>query len=137
MSYQKEVNEAIQAGKNALYALEEAKRQLKKAQGWGVADMFGFDLFGGLMKQSKMNDAKTSIEKAKYALDCFDYELADVSKKLAINLDTNDLLGFADFIFDGLFVDLMMQSRINNALNQIEKAINQVQRIINDLERNY
>ena len=137
MTYRSEVQEAIIAGRKALNALQEAKELLRKAKGWGMADMFGMDLLGGLMKHSKMNDAKSALEKAKYELNCFDHELEDVSRRLAINLDTNDLLGFADFLFDGLFVDLMMQSRISNAMNQIDKAINQVESILNDLERNY
>ncbi len=137
MSYQREVQEAITAGNKALSALQEAKEMLRKAKGWGMADLFGMDLLGGWMKHSKMNEAKSAIERAKYELNCFDHELEDVSRRLAIHLDTNDLLGFADFLFDGLIVDLMMQSRIDKAMKQIDQAINQVARILNDLERNY
>ena len=137
MSYQNEVQEAIYAGKQALSALENAQDALNKANGWSFVDMLGMDFLGGFMKHSKMNQAKKYLQEAKRTLELFDRELADVSRQLEVNLDTADLLGFADYFFDGLFTDMLMQSRISKAQKKIDQAIIEVRRILTQLQQMY
>ena len=46
----KEIREAVISGEKALVSLKDAKRYLDSARNWGVVDIFGGDLFSGLMK---------------------------------------------------------------------------------------
>ena len=134
MDYEKERQEAIDAGYAAMDALEEARDYLSSARSWGIFDtFFKGGLISGLVKHSKMNDAQACIQRAKYALSRFNSELGDLSLS-GINIDTGDLLGFADLFFDGLLSDLMMQSRIKDAQYQIDEAISKIQRILDRLE---
>ena len=44
-------------------------------------------------------------------------------------------LSFADFFFDGIVADYLVQSKIGEARRQVNEAINQVERILVELRR--
>ena len=134
MDFEKERDEALEAGYAALSSLQEARDMLGSARGWGIYDTFfkgGF--ISGLIKHSKMNDAENCIMQARNDLTWFNDELHDLDL-MGINLNTGDLLGFADIFFDGFLADILMQSRIKDACDQVDSAIAKVQAIINQLE---
>ena len=119
---QKEIQEAIHAGENALRHLYSARDELRSAGNWGLLDMFGGNFLSGMMKHSKMDQARRSMENARNALASFRSELQDVHDP-ALNMDIDGFLTFADFFFDGFLVDLLVQSRISKAKQQVEDAI--------------
>ena len=134
MDYEKEVNEALYAGRNALSSLNEARSMLSSARGWGIYDtFFKGGWISGLIKHSKMRDAEDCIANARDSLINFNNELNDLNL-LGINLDTTDLLGFADIFFDGFLADILMQSRIREACEQVDCAIAKVESLISRLE---
>ena len=71
---------------------------------------------------------------AKWALKEFSKELADVDKRIDLNIDIGSFLTFADYLFDGLIADMMVQSRISEAKRQVARAIKQVEEIKEILE---
>ena len=135
MDFEKERDEALAAGRAALSSLQEAREMLSSARGWGIYDTFfkgGF--ISGLIKHSKMDNAEQCIEQARYDLMRFNTELHDLDL-MGINLNTGDLLGFADIFFDGFLSDILMQSRIKDACNELDDAIAKVSSLIARLER--
>ncbi len=137
LSLQREISEAIQAGNEALRCLENAKDYLDSAGNWGLLDIFGGGLLTTFVKHSKMNQANEQIQAARTALISFQRELHDVQQLGDLKVETGDLLGFADYFFDGLLADLLVQSRINNAKNQIDNAIQRVKYILAQLRGIY
>lgn len=134
MDFEKERDEALDAGYAALSSLKEARDMLGSARGWGIYDtFFKGGWISGLIKHSKMNDAENCITQARNNLTWFNDELHDLDL-IGINLNTGDLLGFADIFFDGFLADILMQSRIKDACDQVDSAIAKVQAIINQLE---
>lgn len=131
----KEIDEAIRAGKEALRCLESARSYLSSAGNWGLLDIFGGDFLTTFVKHSKMNHANEKIQEARAALIVFQRELGDVQELGDLKVETGDLLGFADYFFDGLIADLMVQSRISNARKQIDNAIRRVKYILGQLGR--
>lgn len=131
----KEVREAINAGERALYSLREAQNNLQSAKNWGIFDMFGGGFLADVMKHSKMNNASTYMENAKYDLQVFQRELRDVYINLDMKVDVSGFLSFADFFFDGIVADYLVQSRIGEARRQVDSAIYQVENILADLRR--
>ena len=129
---QREIEEAIQAADNALYHLQNARVYLNKASNWGIVDILGGGVITGLLKHSRMGDAEREIEEAKYALQQFSRELRDVSGYSSIHID--ELITFADFIFDGLLMDVIAQSKIADAKRQCDDAIRQVTGIRRELQ---
>lgn len=129
-----EIREAVDAGERALTSLRSAQRELNSAKTWGVFDMLGGSWFSTLAKHSKMQNAKRSMEQARYDLKSFSDELRDVDTACDLTLETNDFLNFADWFFDGFVVDWMIQERIVRAGREVSEAIRLTERITNELK---
>ncbi|WP_278908016.1 hypothetical protein [Faecalicoccus pleomorphus] len=133
--FNKEIQEAIQAANHALACLRQADAYLQSAKNWGLFDMLGGGALTTFFKHSKMDDARYEMERAKRALQGFRKELADVDQRLHLSLEIGDFLTFADYFFDGLIADWLVQSKIQDAKAQVENAIIQVRQIREDLVR--
>ena len=130
----KEIYEAIEAGERALNSLYAAQDKLKSARGWGMLDMFGGGFITDLMKHSKINDASRCMEDAKCHLKKFQKELKDVNLPLNIRMEVGGFLSFADFFFDGIVADYLVQSKIANAREQVDDAIIMVNNVLTTLK---
>ena len=130
---EKEKREAVDAGNRALQSLHEAQRNLESAKNWGLWDMIGGGFISTMAKQSKMNRARENMEQAKFDLRNFSRELNDVNMVCNLNIDTGDFLSFADYFFDGLVADWLVQDRIHNARQQVDEAIRRVEQILRQL----
>ena len=117
----KEVREAVQAGERALQSLYAAREQLNSAKNWGLFDIFGGGFFA-------------SLEEARYHLQIFQRELSDVCIPQELHINVNGFLSFADFFLDGLIADYLVQSRINDAREQVDDAIERVEMLLGDLK---
>lgn len=130
----KEINEAIIAGERALNSLYAAKEKLKSARGWGIFDLFGGGFLTDMIKHSQMRDASRYMEDAKYQLQIFQRELKDVNLSLNLRMEVGGFLSFADFFFDGLVADYLVQSKIADARAEVEEAIVRVTNVLNVLK---
>ncbi len=130
-----EIREAIAAGRKTLYYLENAQESLSKAKNWGTWDMLGGGFFAGMMKHSKLEDAQDAVEQARSEMRNFQRELKDVDRALEFQVDVQGFLLFADFFFDGIVADWLVQSKISEAAEQVEEAIVLVNELLEDLER--
>ncbi len=126
----REVREARAAGIRALNSLRKAEKHLDSARTWGIFDLLGGGLITSLVKHSKLDDARSDIEQARYDLEDFCEELQDVDLP---DVHIDELLTFADFFFDGFLADFMVQRRINEARDQLERASRQVEDILRQL----
>ena len=131
--YQQEINEAIQAGNQALRSLRQAKECLNSAGNWGIADLLGGGFISTFVKHSKMKNADELIQQARSDLRYFSRELMDVDNISDFHIETGDFLSFADYFFDGLIADWLVQSRINDAKRQVDNAIQNVEEILRRL----
>lgn len=135
-SQKKEVKEAITAGEMAIKGLKLALESLRKAQNWGTFDMVGGGLLATAVKHSKMNDAKALIHDVQYWLSKFNRELNDVQidQVSTMDLRLDGLTTFADYFFDNLITDWVVQSKINRSYDGCVDVLNQVSRIVNHLQ---
>ncbi len=58
---QRQINDAIRAGEQALASLQAANEELEQAAGYGRWDIFGGGMLPSLLKRSRMNDARNQI----------------------------------------------------------------------------
>ena len=130
----KEKNEAIRSGEEALSCLKEAYSELEGARTWGVIDMLGGSFLSSYIKRGRMNRAQESINRADRALQVFSKELNDVGNLADINVNTHDLLGLADLLYENFFVDYLMQGRIKTAKKQVGDAIQAVETALEQLD---
>lgn len=129
----KEINEAIAAGEQALNSLYAAQEKLDSAKGWSWVDLFGGGFLTDMIKHSKMEDASRCMEDTKYHLKVFQKELSDIHLSLDLRMEVGGFLSFADFFFDGLIADYLVQSKIEDARGQVAEAITMISDILREL----
>lgn len=123
----KELEEARRAGYAADDALSQVASSLESARNWGTWDMLGGGWIATAAKHSRIDEAKGELYHAQEALSRFQRELKDVQVGLHVPVVQMDgFTRFADYFFDGLFVDMAVQSQINESLRSIQHARGQV-----------
>ena len=128
---QRELVEAINAGRAVVQLLDEAHNSLQSASNWGVWDMLGGGLISTAVKHSKIDDAKNAVYRVQNAMHSFMRELKDVGSAInQVNIDIGSFATFADYFFDGLIADWVVQSRIKNSLNQVFSAQKSVHNVL-------
>ncbi|MBS6195330.1 MAG: hypothetical protein KH828_07095 [Clostridiales bacterium] len=132
-----EIRQAIAAGEVALSSLYRAQEQLQSARKWGIFDMLGGGMISDFIKHSRMSDASSSMEEARNHLMIFQRELQDVDVPAELRMEIGGFLSFADFFFDGLIADYMVQSKIADAREQVEDGIERVKNILEQLKNMY
>lgn len=130
----RELKEAIEAGKAVLAGLDGVVGFLKSARNWGTFDMLGGGLIATAVKHSKIDRARESVHHVQQLLRVFQRELADVDSRTDIDIDIGSFLTFADYFFDGLIVDWVVQSRIGQSLDSTIQAAERVHGIVQQLQ---
>ncbi|SFS69097.1 hypothetical protein [Paenibacillus sp. BC26] len=134
----KEIKEAVTAGKRVMASLEDASESLDKAENWGNWDLWGG---GGVIsthiKHSHVDDAKGYIHQANHQLLNFRDELDDLNRTINIVIDISGTLKMADYWFDGLIADWIVQGRIKDSQEQTLNALHNVRQVVKQLESEY
>lgn len=129
----KELREAINAGERASEALSRVKDSLEDAKGWGTWDMLGGGFFVNMAKHSAIDKANDHAHDFQRKLRSFMKELEDVDQFIDVNVNLTSFQVFADYFFDGFFVDWFVQSKINDSLDRVIDSNRGIRAIINDL----
>ncbi|TQR13767.1 hypothetical protein [Psychrobacillus soli] len=135
-SMQKEIEEALIAGKDALSALEQAKSELDSASALSTWDTFlGGGIFVTAMKHSSLNSSQDYIHLAQKALRRFETELMDVKNVVTgvIQVDRSNFMTFTDYFFDNIFTDWMIHSQINTSKDRLDETMHQVEDVLEKL----
>ena len=106
-----QVNQALNLTNQLIGELDQAERQLSSARNWGFLDVLGGGVIVDLIKHSKLNNAKISMDRVNYLLQ----ELKRVLGGIAT---------FADFFFDSGIVDVYMTAKIMSSLNEVRNLKN-------------
>lgn len=131
---EKELLEAREAAGYVLSSLGKVLNSLDSAAGWGIWDMLGGGLISTAIKHSKIDDARDAIADVQYNLRRLQRELKDVQMDTGLEINIDGCLTFADYFFDGIIVDWMVQSNINEALNRAREVNERVKRLKDRLE---
>jgi DNA repair exonuclease SbcCD ATPase subunit len=137
-SQERELYEAIQAGKAALQGIQQVREALQSAASWGVWDMLGGGLLATAAKHQRIDDSRQAAYLAQDLLGRFQRELADVP---GASGDYIAQIGafetFADYFFDGLIVDWVVQSKIDRSLEAAVSVYERVGEILSGLSARY
>jgi DNA repair exonuclease SbcCD ATPase subunit len=129
----RETREALEAGRKVQAALERVLRSLESAHGWGVWDMIGGGLLATAAKHSNLDKARDEVHEVQSLMRRFQRELADIGSFTG-DVNIGGFERFADYFFDGLFVDWMVQSKINASLDRTREQLARVKSLIGSLE---
>lgn len=132
---QQEIVEARAAGQETLQAITDIEKELSGAESWGMLDMFGGGLMTSVIKHSHLDNTQRKIDHLQDLLSRFHTELSDIRVTADIQVQTTDFLRFADYFFDNLFIDWMVQDQINATQRQIAQLEQEVSDIDQDLEQ--
>lgn len=127
----KELKEADSAGYNLLDALNKVIDSLKSAADWGTFDILGGGMLSTAIKHNHIDKAKECSYEVKDRIRKFQRELKDVDREFNLDINIGSFASFADFFFDGFFIDWYVQSSIKDALNNAEKLKRNVYIILN------
>lgn len=138
---QRELREAIGAGEMAWNMVMEVLDSLDSAEGWSTFDMLGGGLIADLAKHEKLDEAQWKIEQLQIQLRRFRTELADVTIYADVQVNLDGFTRFADYFFDGLFVDWTVRDRIHRSQEQvwqtkvrIESVLDRLRGMVNSVE---
>ncbi|ORX85173.1 hypothetical protein BCR32DRAFT_276468 [Anaeromyces robustus] len=127
-----EIKEALEVANKALGHLYKGKKYLSKASKWGMVDIAGGGFISTMVKQGNMTEARNELNRAKDELAKLKNELEDIEEMNT--LQVSSMLEFSDFVFDSLFFDVLVQSKINEAKGNCKKTITKVENIKKELE---
>ena len=129
------MGEAISAGRTAESALSAVLNSLDSAEDWGTWDMLGGGLLTTMAKHGHLDDAQAGIGWAQQCLSRFRTELADVRDMELPQVQIGEFATFADYFFDGFFMDWMVQSKIQDAQEGVSEVHVRVLNALRNLER--
>jgi hypothetical protein len=115
----KEVDEALAAAEPALSTLDACLESLDTARGWGTWDMLGGGMISTAMKRSHMDTAQELAYEAQQHLRRFQRELEDLHIQLDVQISSDGFLRFADYFFDNLIVDWLVQNELKESYEQV------------------
>lgn len=129
-----EIEEAISAGDMAAMAAKEALEYLSDADSWSRWDMMGGGLFVTMEKHDALDGAQASIATMQTRLRRFKTELKDITLHTDLNVQVDGFLHFADYFFDGLFVDWVVHSQIRNSVSSVEDTYQKIKTTLTKLK---
>lgn len=130
----RELREAIDAGKTARSSLREVIKALGSAGNWGVWDMMGGGIISTAIKHSHIDKAKGAAARAQTDLGHFRRELEGLDQTCSAAIEVGGFATFADYFFDGLIVDWLIQSRINKSREGAERTFERLEKTMVELE---
>jgi hypothetical protein len=133
----KEIGEAVAAGDTVIAGLNDVIAYFKSAGNWGIVDLVGGGIIVTAVKHSKIDKAQAAIHEVQSRLGRFRRELEDVRTRPAVPLsvDITSFEKFADFIFDGLIFDWIVQSKIKRSLDAAMDMKTRMEAVVGDLRR--
>ena len=131
-----EINEAIEAGRDAQMRLRRIQETLRSAKGWGIYDLLGGGLISGMMKRIRMEKAQQQIEELRGSLERFNSELKDVQVQCNTSAELSKWLSITDLVLDDPLSDWLSLSEIKDAKAEIDRTEKEVTALLARLESN-
>ena len=119
-----QVNQALNLTNQLIAELDQAERSLSSARNWGFLDVLGGGLITDLIKHSKLNNAKSSMDRVNYLLQELRRALGGISMAGDYSMNVSGFATFADFFFDSGIVDVYMTAKIMSSLNEVRNLKN-------------
>lgn len=127
----REIGEAVAAADEALTVLGRVSDALSGASTYGTWDLIGGGGVVSFLKHGKLDDARREVHLAQRALDRLSRETADVrgAKGVPLVVEIDSFARFADWFFDGLFIDWFVQTKIDESRKNVAATIARVREV--------
>lgn len=132
----KELQEALDAGRDVHFQVEKALDALDSAESWGVVDMMGGGMMTTMMKRDRMNQAKNAMTEIEYLLRKFRAELSDIAGADTVGADKfGTEWSMMDYLFDGFFIDYLVQQEITESLSNMRRLEKEIERVCESIQQ--
>lgn len=132
----KELQEALDAGRDVHFQVEKALHALDSAESWGVADMMGGGVMITMMKRDRMNQAKNAMTEIEYLLRKFRAELSDIAGADTVGAaNFGEEWSMMDYLFDGFIIDYMVQQEIRDSLSNMRRLEKEIERVCEAIQQ--
>ncbi|SHJ72791.1 hypothetical protein SAMN02745975_02729 [Geosporobacter subterraneus DSM 17957] len=131
----RELEEAEAAGSEAVRLLYSVEETLQAAKGWGTCDILGGGLIATMAKHSRIDDARAQMNAVQSMLRRFQRELTDIGDYMDFNIEIGSFATFADYFFDGLISDFVVQQKIGESLETVQEMLTRIEGVINRLRQ--
>ena len=91
-------------------------------------------LITSIIKHKHIENAQDEIRYAKVALENLTRELQDVGDYITVDIEIDTFAKVTDYLLDNFVSDIYVQSKINNASQQVDDAIYETEKILNVLK---
>lgn len=95
--------------------------------------MLGGGVFADMAKHGHLDDAQDYVVQLQNQLRRFRTELADVQVDGNMQVNVEGFLRFADYFFDGLFVDWTVLDKIKQSQANVWDTMDQIQNVMSQL----
>ncbi|CAM5203770.1 hypothetical protein UACE39S_01964 [Ureibacillus acetophenoni] len=133
-----EIEEAREAGNNAITQLYNALDSLNSASDYSTWDtFFGGGLIATHLKHEKLDESQNQLHQAQIALQRFKNELLDIQEMSTrhLTVNTDGFVKFADYIFDDIFSAWSIHSKISSSKEHVSRVLSDVRNTILNLEK--
>lgn len=132
----KELQEALDAGRDVRSQVEKAIEALDSAEGWGVVDMMGGGMMTTMMKRDRMNQAKDAMIQIEYLLRKFRAELSDIAGADTVGADQfGTEWSMMDYVMDGFFIDYLVQQEITESLSNMRALAKETEQVCESIRQ--
>lgn len=114
--------------------VEEAENQLKSARNWSFIDVLGGGFFTNAIKHYKLGKAGNIMEDVNDLMQRLSVQLGNINIPADYRMQMGGFLTFADFFFDGVFVDVYMTSKILSSIDHVRDLKNKLYIVKSRLE---
>ncbi len=130
-----QIQNALSTVNRLIPLVEEAECHFKSARNWSFLDVLGGGVLVDFMKYRKLGKASDSMNEINYLMQELSQELGSIEIPNDYRMQFGGFLTFADFFFDGIFVDAYMTSKIMNSLDEVQKLKSRLYVLKSNLER--
>lgn len=132
----KELQEALDAGRDVHVQVKNALHALDSAENWGVVDMMGGGMMTTMMKRDRMNQAKTAMTEIEYLLRKFRAELSDIAGADTVGADKfGTEWSMMDYLFDGFLIDYLVQQEITESLSNMRRLEKEIEHVCESIQQ--
>ena len=129
----REITEALAAANEASSAANTVLQHLEDAESWATWDILGGGLLADIAKHEALDSAQDAVNVLQGKLRSFKTELVDVNMEANVQISVEGFLGFADFFFDGFFMDYAVMDHIEKAIAEVRVTKEQIKGVMDTL----
>lgn len=129
----REISEALAAANEASSAANTVLQHLEDAESWATWDILGGGLISDIAKHSALDSAQDAVNVLQSKLRSFKTELVDVNMEANVQISVEGFLSFADFFFDGFFMDYAVMDHIEKAIAEVRVTKEQIKGVMDTL----